>query len=148
MSQQHILGMGEPTAVSNHNTFEMTFGEYMRSVRKAQHISLRALAKEVGKTPTYISDIENGNNRPPDKTLLDSILAALRITDNPNLCGKLYDLAALERGDIPADIKSFIIENPSIYSFLRTLQSSPNQNDLLANIASTISNGGKNNGNA
>ena len=128
-----LLSLGSP---------EMSFGEYMREVRKAQKISLRSLAKEVNKTPTYISDIENGNNRPPDKKLLDVILSALRINEFPQLRGKLYDLAALGRGDIPADVKSFIIENPNAVLILRSLHSNPNQKELLSEIASRYCKGG------
>jgi len=97
----------------------------------------------VNKTPTYISDIEKGNNRPPDKALLDAILAALKVNEFPSLKGKLYDLAALGRGDIPADVKSYVIENPELISILRSLQSSPNVNEILAEIASKYCNGGK-----
>lgn len=121
---------------------EMTFGEYMRAVRKAKQVSLRALAKAVNKTATYISDIENGNNRPPDKSLLDAILAALKVNDNPNLCNKLYDLAALGRGDIPADIKSFIVENPDAISILRLIASKPNRKEIMAEIALQHGKGG------
>ena len=122
---------------------EMTFGEYLRAVRRAQKITLRELAKAVSKTPTYISDIENGNNRPPDKELLDAILAALKVNEFPPLKGKMYDLAALGRGDIPADVKSFIIDYPELILILRSLQSSPNGNEMLAEIASKYCNGGK-----
>ena len=121
---------------------EMTFGEYMRAVRKAKQVSLRELAKAVDKTAPYISDIENGNNRPPDKSLLDAILAALKVNDNPNLCNKLYDLAALGRGDIPADIKAFVIENPDAISVLRAISSKPNCKEIMAEIASQYGKGG------
>ena len=123
---------------------EMSFGEYMRSVRKAHKISLRSLAKKVNKTPTYISDIENGNNRPPDKELLDAILSALNINEHSILRGKMYDLAALGRDDIPADIKAFVIENPEMISFLRFIQSNPNGKMILANMASQYCKGGAN----
>ena len=121
---------------------EMTFGEFMRAVRKAKQIPLRALAKAVNKTATYMSDIENGNNRPPDKRLLDAILAALSVNDNPNLCEKLYDLAALGRGDIPADIKSFIVENPDAISILRLIASKPNRKEVLAELTAQYDVGG------
>lgn len=142
MSEDQKPARSKMLDVSDHNTSGMTFGECMRSLRKAKQISLRSLAKEVGKTPTYISDIENGNNRPPDKPLLDSIIAALRINDNPRLCGKLFDLAALGRGDIPADIKAFVIENPSIFSILRILQSSPKRIEIMAEMAAQFGIGG------
>lgn len=122
---------------------EMTFGGYMREVRKAQKITLRELAKAVSKTPTYISDIENGNNKPPDKELLDDILYALKVNEFPSLRGKLYDLAAKGRDDIPADVKSFVIKNPVTITILRSLNSNPNQIEILAEIVSKYCNGGK-----
>lgn len=135
----------DPAELSSLYLPEMTFGEYMRAVRRAQKITLRELAKAVNKTPTYISDIENGNNRPPDKELLDAILAALKVNEFPSLKGKLYDLAALGRDDIPADIKSFVIENPDLISILRSLQSSTAQKDILTEIASQYCKGGAKN---
>lgn len=138
----------DPALLLSLDSSETTFGEFMREVRKAQRISLRELAKAVNKTPTYISDIEKGNNRPPDKVLLDAILSALNVNNYPNLCGKLYDLAALGRGDIPADVKTFLIDNPDMISILRSLQSCPDQRELLVEMVSIYCNGGKNNGNA
>ena len=145
MPKKKSILQPDPVDLSSLYLPEMTFGEYMRAVRKAQNTTLRELAKAVNKTPTYISDIENGNNRPPDKELLDAILSALNVNEFPQLCGKLYDLAALGRGDIPADVKSFVIENPDAILILRSLQSNPNPQKILAEMASQCCNGGKNN---
>ena len=143
MPKQRQSPLLEPSDLLSLYLPEMSFGEYLREVRRAQRISLRTLAKEVNKTPTYISDIENGNNRPPDKELLDAILDALMVDEFPSLKGKMYDLAALGRGDIPADVKSYVIENPDVIKILRSLQSSPKRNELLDEIASKYCNGGK-----
>ena len=40
---------------------EFVFGEYLRAVRGAKEVTIRQLAKAVGKTPTYLNDIERGN---------------------------------------------------------------------------------------
>lgn len=145
MPKKKSILQPDPADLSSLYLPEMTFGEYMREVRKAQKIKLRELAKAVNKTPTYISDIENGNNRPPDKELLDAILSALKVNEFPQLCGKLYDLAAFGRGDIPADVKAFVIENPDAILILRSLQSNPNPKKILAEMASHYCNGGNNN---
>ena len=84
----------------NYNNFE--FGCYLRNIRKAQKISVRQLAKAVNKTATYLSDIENGNNKPPNKDLLEEIIKELHIDDYPKLKNNLFDLAALEKNDIPS----------------------------------------------
>ena len=71
------------------------FGQYLRSVRQAKKISIRQLAKAVSKTPTYISDIEKGNNKPPERELLDRIIAELHLEEFPDIKNRIYDLSAL-----------------------------------------------------
>lgn len=110
----------------------------MRSVRQARKISIRQLAKEVKKTPTYISDIEKGNNKPPESELLDNIIEVLQLVDLPNVKNKLYDLAAKERKDVPADIKEYLMENESILKIIRTAKESPNEKQIWAKVSQII----------
>ena len=114
------------------------FGQYLRSVRQAKKISIRQLAKAVSKTPTYISDIEKGNNKPPERELLDRIIAALHLEEFPDIRNRLYDLAAKERKDIPADIKEYLMENESILKIIRTAKESPNEKQIWAKVSQII----------
>ena len=113
---------------------EITFGKYMRKIRTEQGISLRTLAKEVGKTPTYISDIENGNNKPPDKELLVLIIESLHLSADPEIRDTFYDLAALERNDIPLDIKEYLLKNPQIIFIIRSIKGTPLEKDIWKDI--------------
>ena len=114
------------------------FGQYLRSVRQAKKISIRQLAKAVSKTPTYISDIEKGNNKPPERELLDRIIAALHLEEFPDIRNKLYDLAAKERKDVPADIKEYLMENESILKIIRTAKERPNEKQIWAKVSQII----------
>ena len=114
----------------NLKTENAEFGQYLRSVRQAKKISIRQLAKAVSKTPTYISDIEKGNNKPPERELLDRIIADIR--------NRLYDLAAKERKDVPADIKEYLMENESILKIIRTAKESPNEKQIWAKVSQII----------
>ena len=114
------------------------FGQYLRSVRQAKKISIRQLSKAVSKTPTYISDIEKGNNKPPEKELLDRIIAELHLEEFPDIRNKLYDLAAKERKDVPADIKEYLMENESILKIIRTAKESPNEKQIWAKVSQII----------
>ena len=114
------------------------FGQYLRSVRQAKKISIRQLAKAVSKTPTYISGIEKGNNKPPERELLDRIIAALHLEEFPDIRNKLYDLAAKERKDVPADIKEYLMENESILKIIRTAKESPNEKQIWAKVSQII----------
>lgn len=114
------------------------FGQYLRSVRQAKKISIRQLAKAVNKTPTYISDIEKGNNKPPERELLDKIISVLQLDDFQKVRNKLYDLAAKERNDVPADIKEYLMENETILKIIRTAKESPNEKQIWAKVSQII----------
>ena len=122
----------------NLKTENTEFGQYLRSVRQAKKISIRQLAKAVSKTPTYISDIEKGNNKPPERELLDRIIAELHLEEFPDIRNKLYDLAAKERKDVPADIKEYLMENESILKIIRTAKESPNEKQIWAKVSQII----------
>lgn len=122
----------------NLKTESVEFGQYLRSVRQSKKISIRQLAKAVSKTPTYISDIEKGNNKPPERELLDRIIAALQLEEFPDVRNKLYDLAAKERKDVPADIKEYLMENESILKIIRTAKESPNEKQIWAKVSQII----------
>ncbi|NBK93732.1 XRE family transcriptional regulator [bacterium 1XD21-13] len=122
----------------NLKTENAEFGQYLRSVRQTKKISIRQLAKAVNKTPTYISDIEKGNNKPPESELLDKIIATLQLADLPNVKNNLYDLAAKERKDVPADIKEYLMKNESILKIIRTAKESPNEKQIWAKVSQII----------
>lgn len=113
---------------------DFEFGKYLRSVRQAKGISIRQLAKEVDKTPTYLSDIENGHNKPPEKELLETIIQKLNIDDYPKVKIALFDLAANDRNDIPADIKEHLLNNKPLLDLLRKMKDISNENVVLSYI--------------
>lgn len=57
----------------------ITLGERIRELREAKGLSLRGLAKQIGITPGYMSDMENGYRHPSDK-VLESIAQVLDST--------------------------------------------------------------------
>lgn len=114
---------------------EFAFGEYLRALRKAKKISIRELAKQVSKTPTYISDIEKGNNRPPDENLLSSIIVALNLGDDTSqVKNKLFDLAAKERGVVSADIADFIMRDDDVRNVIRLAKTDENMRNQIISI--------------
>ncbi|MBQ8782642.1 MAG: helix-turn-helix transcriptional regulator [Clostridia bacterium] len=98
------------------------FGSYLRKVRSLKNISLRQLAKELNITPAYLSDIENSNNKPPDKVLLMRIIELLEVSSYPQVKWNLYDLAAKARNDIPMDVKEYILNNIEILEVIRDIK--------------------------
>ena len=97
------------------------FGESLRKIREDQELAIRKVAKEVDMTPTYISDIERGNNKPPKKELIEKIASALKIQET-EVKDYLYDLAAIERGGVSGDIAEYIMENSNLRMAIRMVQ--------------------------
>ena len=56
-------------SVSSHAYMAETFGQHIRELRQAAGLSLRELARRVGITAPYLSDIESGYRHPADKNL-------------------------------------------------------------------------------
>ena len=116
-----------------------TFGAYLRSIRTQRELSLRQLAKAVEITPTYLSDLERGNNHPPDKALLEKIILALDLQHDEESWQTLLDLAAKERNDLPVDIKECLMHNPTLLKLIRKAQKLPNSEQIFARQLSELS---------
>lgn len=52
------------------NREETTLGEHLRQARLGKDLGLRELAKELGITPSYLSDIESDRRVPSEEVLL------------------------------------------------------------------------------
>lgn len=96
-----------------------TFGEFLRSVRKARQVSIREFEELVHKTRAYLSDIERGKSKPPDRELLDMMIEKLNLADFPNIINRLYDLAAVGRNVVPDDMKDWIMQDEIHRDLLR-----------------------------
>lgn len=100
---------------------DYSFGQSLRVIRKKQGLTIRKVADAVKKTSTYISDIERGNNKPPEVELIDKIVKALNMQET-EIEPYLYDLAAQERGGVSGDIAKYIMENKNLRMAIRIAQ--------------------------
>ena len=55
----------------------MEFSETLRGLRVRSGLGLRELARRIGKSPGYLSDVENGHVPPPSEAVILGIAAAL-----------------------------------------------------------------------
>lgn len=139
--KQTTVPISERVLEKELNKSELLFGPYLRAIRKALNISIRTLAKEVDKTPTYISDIENRNNKPPEKELLEKIVVALNIDKyySPKLKNTLFDLAAKERNEVSCDIKDYIMGDNKVITLIRKLKDAPNNGEIVEKLLNNVS---------
>lgn len=141
VKKQKTVPISERALEKELNKSDFLFGPYLRAIRKALNISIRTLAKEVDKTPTYISDIENRNNKPPEKELLEKIVVALNIDKyySPNLKNTLFDLAAKERNEVSCDIKDYIMGDNKVITLIRKLKDAPNNGEIVEKLLNNVS---------
>jgi HTH-type transcriptional regulator, competence development regulator len=85
------------------------FGETIRELRKAKNLGQRALAKMIGVSHTYVSEIENEKldfGDYPSDELIRKLAKALDADED-----KLLTLAE----KVPDDIKQRVIERPDVF---------------------------------
>ena len=91
---------------------KVNFGQFVRQLRTAKGITLREFARRLGVSPTYISQIEQGNFSPP---------AEDRVVHMAQILGQDADELLALGGRVADDLPEIIREQPrALASFLRT----------------------------
>lgn len=83
----------------------MRFGQYIRKKRldDPRELTQGAVAKQLGISLTYLSDIEHGRKKPFDAALIEKFCAYLKLPEKAK--AHMFDLAAKEKSAVPADIE-------------------------------------------
>lgn len=95
----------------------ISFGEYLKVLIKDAGMTQYDFYTSLGIKKPYFYDILSGRTNPPPSKLqfkAMEILNADKETQN-----HFFDLAAKERGDIPADIANWVIDNPEAIESIR-----------------------------
>jgi transcriptional regulator with XRE-family HTH domain len=79
------------------------FGDLLRENRVAKNISLRKFAEQVGVSPTYLSQVEQGNMDPP---------TAERVKKMAEILGVNPDEWVALAGRVPDDLPKIIRKQP------------------------------------
>ncbi len=94
------------------------FGDFIETIRKSRRMTIRDLAKRMGKSATYICDIEKGNRKPSDNNFYEQMAAALELDGDERAL--FFDLVAdPSKGEAPKDIADYINEVPEAKAALR-----------------------------
>jgi transcriptional regulator with XRE-family HTH domain len=98
----------------------LKFGEYAKDRRIAAGMTLRSFCREAEIDPSNWSKIERGVLAPPDDPdLLGRIVGLLGLESSEQT--DLADLAAIARGQIPADLKDeeILAKMPAFFRAIR-----------------------------
>lgn len=100
------------------SSMNLPFGEFVKQRRESLGKTQKGFAAEVEISPAYLSDIENGNRRAPEK-YLERFAKALEIREQDAL-NDFYDMAGISQRGKHSDINNYIENKPSARLALRT----------------------------
>jgi transcriptional regulator with XRE-family HTH domain len=100
------------------------YGEFVKELRVKKEISLREFCKQVEMDASNWSKTERGLLAPPrDEEKLKKIASALGIKIGSDIWKEMKDLANIDAGIIPADIRSDEEVLKALPMFFRTMRS-------------------------
>jgi len=100
------------------NSKDMTFGEFIIKKRKEKDLSARQLALAVDITPEYMCEIEKGRKTAVSEDILNRLIRALALSEADTEL--FYDLAAIARNSVSADLPEYIMANQLVRAAIRT----------------------------
>ena len=97
----------------------MTFGNYLRDLRKTRKLRQEDLANKIGVSSVYVCDIEKDRRYPPDTEKLRVWVAQMSLS--PEEAARFYDLVGEARDSAPPDIMEYLNVNPAAKSAIRRI---------------------------
>ncbi|MBP2656481.1 MAG: Xre family transcriptional regulator [Firmicutes bacterium] len=87
----------------------MRFGDFIKNKRLNDHreITLKDMSERLGISLSLLSDIENNRRKAFDGEKIEKFAAELCLSDEDK--ATLYDLAGLDRGEIPSDLEDIMM---------------------------------------
>jgi len=101
---------------------EGSFGEYFKKLRISTGMTLRRFCRRYGLDPSNLSKMERGLLPPPPPETLERYAECLGLKKGSDEWFALFDLAAVERGEIPPDIASdeaIVAKLPLVFRTIR-----------------------------
>jgi len=94
------------------------FGEFIAQKREEKKITLREMAKKLGITPPYLSDVEKDRRNPFDLEKLELLANILLLSEEDKTI--MLDLAGKKRNEVAPDLPEYIMERDYVSAALRT----------------------------
>jgi transcriptional regulator with XRE-family HTH domain len=110
------------------NEVNRTLGDVLRGARVGKSLGLRELARRLGKTPSYLSDIENDRRVPAEDVLRD--LARLLDLD--------FDDLMARAGRLGDDALRYLTKTPAAGVLMRKLSAANAPPELVEKLAKEV----------
>jgi len=96
----------------------VSLGGFIIQKRKTKDLSARQLALAVDITPEYMCEIEKGRKTAVSEDILNRLIRVLSLTEAETEL--FYDLAAIARNSVSADLPEYIMANQLVRAAIRT----------------------------
>ena len=96
----------------------VTFGEYLKHKREEKHISLREVARTLGVSAPFLSDVENDRRGPLTEERLADLAKGLNLNEKEK--DEMYDIVGKQKGLLAPDLNPYVTERPYVNAALRT----------------------------
>jgi len=121
-----------------------SFGSFFEELRQRNQLTLREFCKKAECDPGNISRMERGLMPPPrNRDILERYAKALGLKEGSDDWYTLFDLAAVDKGMMPADIMGDAELVKALPAFFRNLREQKPTKEELRRIAEKIRKGGK-----
>ncbi len=95
-----------------------TFGEYLKHKREEKQISLREVARTLGVSAPFLSDVENNRRGPLTEERLADLAKVLNLNEKEQ--SEMYDIVGKQKGLLAPDLNPYVTERPYVNAALRT----------------------------
>lgn len=96
----------------------MTFGAYLKHKREEKQISLRELARRLGVSAPFLSDVENNRRTPLTEERLATLADVLNLNETDE--SEMYDIVGQQKGLLASDLNPYVTNRPYVNAALRT----------------------------
>ena len=94
------------------------FGEYLAALREDRDFTLRELARQLGVSAPFLSDVEKNRSAPLTKDRLDKVAEVLHLNTGEKTT--MFDLVGRQRNTVAPDLPEYIMGRDYVAAALRT----------------------------
>ena len=94
------------------------FGEFLAAKREDRDLTLREMARQMGVSAPFLSDVEKNRSAPLAKERLDRVAEILHLDTDEKTA--MYDLVGRQRNTVAPDLPDYIIGRDYVAAALRT----------------------------
>ena len=94
------------------------FGEFLTAKREERDLTLREMARQMGVSAPFLSDVEKNRSAPLTKERLDKVAEILHFDTDEKTA--MYDLVGKQRNIVAPDLPEYIIGRDYVAAALRT----------------------------